>query len=101
MWIFQAPYNAIKRFKCRWFVDLMEIIQNKILWPALQIVGEAGKEFIMFKIKEAAEQDNLSGAEKFEYVFKACEGYFTGINISNHLLRTIIQLLYATFKESE
>ena len=99
--VFQKAYDAIRGYKCRWFNDLMEVLQNKVLWPALQIVGQTGKDFIVAKIKEAATNEGMSGEEKFRFVFDEFRREFTYITISNYLLQTIIQLLYATFKETE
>ena len=97
MWIFQAPYNALVRWKCRWFCDLMGWIQINVVWPAMKAVGEAGKELIIEAIKEAAEMD-ISNEDKFKYVFDKCRASFTVKIISDNLLDTMIQILFSMLK---
>lgn len=100
MWIFQAPYNAIKRWKCKWFTQLMGIIQNQVLWPAIKAVGDAGKNYIQSKIEEAAQRDDIDNLDKLKWVFEECRKRFTVALISDDLLANLIQNLYSVWKRT-
>ena len=94
---FQTPYNALLRWKCRWFCDLMGWIQMNVIWPSMQAVGQAGKDFIIQQIKDVAEMD-ISNEDKFKYVFDKCRAAFTIKIISDNLLDTMIQILFSMLK---
>ena len=98
MSIFQRAANAIKRFKCRWFCDFMGILQSQVIWPAIQAIGEAGKNFIIAKISEAANKPGKTGTQKFEYVFNEVRKRFTVDTIKDDALRNLIQNLYSYCK---
>ena len=97
MWIFQAPYNALKRWKWRWFCDFMEIIQNQILWPALKAIGEAGKDYVLWSIGEARNR-GLKDREAFQFVFDNLRNRYTVATISDDFLSNVIQNLYSANK---
>lgn len=97
MWIFQKPYDAIDRFKCRWFCSLMGMLQKNVLWPALKSIGEAGKSHILMKIEEAAKA-NMSGKQKFAFVFNATRERFDVDEISDDWLNNVIANLYSNWK---
>jgi hypothetical protein len=95
---FQVPYDAIKRWKCRWLCDFLGYIQKKILAPALMAVGQAGLSYIRMKIEEQSKLD-LPGREKFENVFKACKLHFRYQNIEDDVLDGLIQNAYLELKD--
>jgi hypothetical protein len=98
MKFFQVPYDAIKRWKCRWLCDFLGYVQKEILAPALMAVGEAGLAYIKIKIREQANLD-ISSTEKFENVFNACRDRVNFKDIRNNVLDAIIQNAYTEMKD--
>jgi len=78
----------------------MGILQNQVIWPAIQAVGDAGKMYIIMKIEEAALKD-IPGPDKMKFVFNAAREKFTVDNISDDFLTNLIQNLYSTWKIGE
>lgn len=97
MWIFQAPYDAIKRWQARWFCEFMGWVQNSVLWPALKAIGKAGLAYLEETIKEAANIPGTGNA-KFKYVFEKMREKFTFEIISDDFLTAIINLIYSQLK---
>lgn len=100
MWIFQAPMDALRRWKWRWFSTFMGIIQNEIIWPAMVALGEAGKNYAITLMKEAANETSLDGPAKFEFVFKAMRKRYTVDAIKDDALRNVLANIFSYVKNT-
>jgi len=83
-----------------WAKRFLWILQEVVIIPTLKVVGEVAIDFIKETIYEQANLD-ISGKEKFNNVFVAFRSEFTSINITDHLLDTLIQTIYSTMKKDD
>ena len=83
----------------KWIKTILEYVWANILVPVFTGLGEHAIGRIQHYIIEASNQPNLSGREKFEYVFDKCREEFSAENISDHLLNLLIEILFAILKK--
>jgi hypothetical protein len=82
-----------------WLWSLISIFTDKIIVPALQQIGEEGKNFLIEQIKLQTQNNSVSGWAKIKLVADAFKKEYSYKNIANSLLSSIITLLYAELQE--
>ena len=99
MSIFQTIYNRIKGVRTpEWIVKLLRYVQDNILVPLLLALGDGFLRSVEMNIISASSKE-LSGAEKFKYVFTNVRRDFSVEKIKDSALNLIIEMALSRLKK--
>ena len=103
MTIFQKAANWIKNWQAPAWLKLIMQELNDIMVSILLQVGKAYLDYVKNLIIEAAEHDDWTPGEKFDYVVKnAKKGFIEfGITLKDNQINTLVNYLVSWLKDLE
>jgi len=97
--IFQKMADFIRAMKTPdWLLQLLEVIQNDILFPVLGEIGKSGVDFLTAQIIAESKKD-IPGTQKLENVASSFRETFSLKNIGDRALNMAINILVMKLTE--
>jgi len=98
MSIFQKAYDFIKGIKTpKWLVEVLRYIQDNVLIPSLQKMGELAWAELQRVVIKASKMD-VSNQKKFDYVYAEIKKNASFKNVKDSFLNLSIEIVVNDLK---